>query len=229
MLGLAFSGGKDSLACWYLYRAQQPVVLWVNTGKAYPETLGLINEIRREAQNFIEIPSDQQAQIDKFGVPSDLVPVDWTVEGMMFTKRKPHTVQAYLRCCSDNIWLPLHQAVKQHGITKLIRGQRADESHRATAVNGSVFDGITYLHPIENWTRQQVLDFILAQRGSLPEHYAIEHSSLDCYDCTAYVAYSADRVAWTKERHPELYAKYAINMTALNSALSETVRVYARQ
>jgi len=39
MLGLAFSGGKDSMACWYLYRDQQPIVIFVNTGKAYPETL----------------------------------------------------------------------------------------------------------------------------------------------------------------------------------------------
>jgi tRNA(Ile)-lysidine synthase TilS/MesJ len=46
MLGLAFSGGKDSLACWYLCKHLNPVVLWVNTGKGYPETLEIVNEIR---------------------------------------------------------------------------------------------------------------------------------------------------------------------------------------
>ena len=55
MLGLAFSGGKDSLACWYLYKANNPIVLWVNTGKAYPETLAIVDEIRSEAVEFIEI------------------------------------------------------------------------------------------------------------------------------------------------------------------------------
>ena len=49
MLGLAFSGGKDSLACWYLYKAKNPIVFFVNTGKAYPETLALVEEIRAEA------------------------------------------------------------------------------------------------------------------------------------------------------------------------------------
>ncbi len=70
MLGLAFSGGKDSLACWYLHRHENPIVLWVNTGKAYPETVAIVDEIRAQAFRFVEVRSDQQAQIDANGLPS---------------------------------------------------------------------------------------------------------------------------------------------------------------
>ena len=226
MLGLAFSGGKDSLACWYLFREHQPVVFWVNTGKIYPETMELVQEVRQEALNFVEINTNQEKQNQEVGVPSDLVPVDWTVEGINFTTHKQNKVQSYLRCCAENLSAPLHRMVKQHGITHLIRGQRADESHRSTAVNGSVYDGIMYLHPIETWTSQQVLDFIMAKRGSLPLHFNIKHSSLDCYDCTAYVAHSADRVVWMKHKHPDLHAKYEIRLTQLRLALAETMRLY---
>jgi len=78
------------------------------------------------------------------------------------------------------------------------------------------------IQPIETWTKEQVLAFLRTQ-CQLPEHYAIDHSSLDCYDCTAYLAHSADRVAWMKEKHPNLHEKYKINMAALKSALLPTL------
>lgn len=225
MLGLAFSGGKDSLACWYLYRNQQPIVFWVNTGKIYPETLEIVNEIRAECKTFVEIKSDQQKNLEEHGFPSDVVPINWTTLGMITTTEKPTKVQDYISCCYANIGSQIVKAAQEHKITKLIRGQRNDEAHKATSRNGSVVFGMTYIHPIEDWTKQQVLDFIMAQRGSLPEHYKIEHSSLDCYDCTAFWEHSKDRVAYTKEKHPELYAKYKKNMNKVKFALKEDLTV----
>ena len=225
MLGLAFSGGKDSLACWYLYREQQPVVLWVNTGKAYPETVAIVDEIRAEAVEFIEIPSDQQAQIERTGIPSDVVPVDWTVFGMTLTKQKPIKVQTYLGCCFENIATPLMKAARKRGITQLVRGQRLDEDHKSTAMDGSIVEGITFIQPIETWTEEQVFAFILQHRATLPDHYGIKHTSLDCYDCTAYLGHSADRIAWTKQKYPEFYAKYAANMADLKLALAPSMTI----
>jgi phosphoadenosine phosphosulfate reductase len=218
MLGLAFSGGKDSLACWYLYKDQNPIVFWANTGKAYPETVDLVNKIKNEAVEFIEVVSDQKGQIAAFGLPSDIVPVDNTFDGMQLTGKKPVMVQSYLNCCYENKAKPLMEAAKKRGITQMIRGQRLDESHKSTAKHGSIVDGIMFLQPIETWSKEQVFAFLRTQ-GELPEHYAIEHSSLDCYDCTAYLSHSADRVAYTKEKHPKLYEEYKISMEKLKSAV----------
>ena len=225
MLGLAFSGGKDSLACWYLYKAKNPIVLWVNTGKAYPETLAIVEEIRAEAVEFIEINVDQQAQIDANGIPSDIVPIANTVHGMIVSGEKPVLIQSYLNCCMENITIPLLDAIKKRGITQIIKGQRNDESCKGESRHGAVLDGVEYIQPIEKWTGKQVLDFVATQRGQLPEHFNLNHTSLDCYDCTGFMKDSVDRVEWTKVNHPELYDKYALNMSKLKGTIIPIVEL----
>jgi len=212
MRALAFSGGKDSLACWYL--TKPTMVLWVNTGKAYPETRKIVDMVANEAEIFIEVLTDQESQNQREGIPSDVVPIAWTRLGQLVTSSKPYAVQSYLQCCFENLSLPLHEAAKKHGVTTLIRGQRNDESHRGTARHGDVVDGIRYEHPIETWTSSDVLGYLQAYI-KIPEHFKIGHSSLDCYDCTAFSKHSADRVEWMKVKHPDFYLKYMERMTAL--------------
>ena len=205
--GLAFSGGKDSLACWYLTRHLNPIVIWVNTGKAYPETLKIIDTVRKASKNFVEVHSDKESQNMCHGLPSDIVPINFTSGAKLLTGQKEVKVQSYLRCCYENISFPLLQAMQSLGVTDMIRGQRNNEDYKGAVRDGDIVADMKVIHPIENWTSADVIEY-LKGFGEIPEHFKLSHSSMDCYDCTAYLHNSMDRLIWTKERHPEKYNEY---------------------
>lgn len=214
------------MACLFLMksRLKDIHVLFVNTGKCYPEQLETVASVRQLCPNWHEVKTDRDGQWARNGLPSDLVPIDWTGFGQAMTSRKPFAVQSYLQCCFENIGSELLHKCKALGVTNIIRGQRADDRHRAPVRNGAVIDGITYWHPIENWTKERVLEYLKQEMGEIPAHYVLEHSSMDCYDCTAYSEHSADRIEWTRLRHPKLHAEYAANKKLLDSAIRPVAR-----
>jgi len=220
--GLAFSGGKDSWACLWLNkgRLDDIDVIWVNTGKNYPELLESIEKAKAMCPRFHEVRTDRDGQNRAWGIPSDVVPINWTVLGQQLTAPKPVTIQSYLGCCYENISGPLHQKAKGLGLTEIIRGQRTEEGHKGTARDGTVFEGVTCRHPIEKWTQEEVLRFV-SKNMELPRHFRFEHSSMDCYDCTAYRKESGDRVAYMKAAHPAFYKEYSARTNALETALQE--------
>lgn len=224
MIALAFSGGKDSWACLWLNkdRLKDIIVIWVNTGKNYPEMLKTIELAKSICPNFGEITVDRIGQNKHNGIPSDIVPINWTVYGQIQTSKKEVTIQSYMQCCYENIGQQLHKYCKDKGITELIRGQRLDESHKSTAKDGDIVDGIKYIQPIENWTEEEVLEFN-KMHMELPEHFKFKHTSMDCYDCTAYREHSVDRIEYTKNNHPELYKEYLDRKMKLNSVLIEAL------
>ena len=225
-LGLAFSGGKDSLACLLLHKhnLDEITVFFVNTGKEYPETRKIVEFAKSISPNFIEIQSNQQAQNDLNGIPSDVVPVDWTVYGQSQTCQKSIKIQSYFQCCFENIAAPLLNAVKEHGITHLIRGQRLDENHKSTARNNDVIEGVTFLHPIEEWTCFEVLSYI-SKHMELPAHFHLKHTSLDCFDCTAYQKDTKDVSLWRANNHPELHKQFLARKEKLDSAIREALEI----
>lgn len=222
---LAFSGGKDSWACLWLnrHRLADILVVWVNTGKNYPEMIETIARARALCPNFAELIVDRDGQNAHHGLPADVVPINWTFNGQSATSIKPATVQPYLQCCYENIAVPLNTFCKERGITHIICGQRNDEGHRSTSRNGDVVDGIVRLQPIEHWTAAQVLEFC-ARHMELPGHFQFKHSSMDCYDCTAYVAESKDRVAYAAAHHPAQHAEYLKRHAILKFALKESLK-----
>lgn len=219
---LAFSGGKDSWACLWLnaHRLHEILVIWVNTGKNYPELLQTMALAKSMCPNFVEVLSDRDGQNQRQGIPAELVPIAWTRTGMMFSGKKPVLVQSYLDCHFENISLPLHNEILARGITTVIRGQRSQELHTSPVRHGDTVAGITYEQPIENWSRQQVLDY-LARHMALPGHFKLAHTSMDCYDCTAFKAETKDRVAYTAKHHPPLHEAYMRRARSLDFAIGE--------
>ncbi len=223
MRGLAFSGGKDSWACLLLEEDLSTLpVIWVNTGKNYPEALESIETARALCGNFVEVVVDRDLQNEYKGLPSDIVPISWTLEGQACTKQRSVKVQSYMMCCYENIAAPMYQKAQELGITELVMGQRNQEKYKSTSRNGDIVFGIKRLHPIEHWSDKQVFDF-LSERMDVPAHFTINHSSLDCFDCTAYRKESKDRVEFTRVTHPLLYQHYYQRDFELKRAIEESL------
>jgi 3'-phosphoadenosine 5'-phosphosulfate sulfotransferase (PAPS reductase)/FAD synthetase len=216
---LAFSGGKDSMACLHLLRDTLDCAIFVDTGKTFPETQQMV-EYASTIVPVVIVQTDQAAQNAREGIPSDVVPINWTKLGQMVTMPKPIMVQSYLSCCLENIAYPLIYKAKELKADEIVYGQRNEEKHKSTARNGDVMEGMVRIHPIEDWTREQVLDY-LATKMEVPVHFHFSHSSLDCYDCTAYWGDTKDVVAFAKRRYPAFYEAYLQRLKALNFALSE--------
>ena len=221
MMALAFSGGKDSLACFYLMRDQLDCAIYVDTGYAYPETLALVDLVNKELPTHI-VNSDRRGQNAANGIPSDVVPINWTPLGQAIAGPKPYAIQSYLQCCWENIGKPLLEKAKELGVTHLVYGQRNEENCKAGSRNGDVVEGIVRLHPIEDWTTQQVYEY-LATKMEIPEHFFLKHSSLDCYDCTAFEKDSKDRLHWTADHYPAFYDAYRGRRQAIDAALTEAL------
>lgn len=218
---LALSGGKDSMACLFLMKASLDCAIYVDTGFSYPETRRVIDEARKHV-DVVTVKSDRRIQNEQAGLPSDVVPIDWTSYGQTLSGKKSVTVQSYLNCCQKNLCEPLFTEAKRLGATELVFGQRESEGHKSTAKNGDEVFGIVRLHPIEQWTDAEVMKF-LAGHMAIPDHFSIKHSSLDCYDCTAYRKESADRIEWMREAHPPLFKDYKQRADSLSSAINEAL------
>ena len=216
MKALAFSGGKDSMACLHLMRGELACAIYIDTGYAYPETRALVEYV----STMLPVHVVKVGRSD--AIPSEIVPADWTEFGQLCTTKKAVTIRNYHDCCLEHVALPLVAKAKELGVTELVYGQRNDESHKATSRDGDMVQGIIRRHPIEDWSAADVLKY-LALKMEIPAHYAIKHSSLDCYDCTAYRAESKDRIEFTRKHHPVFFKAYGKRMDALNSAIKEAL------
>lgn len=193
---LQFSGGKDSLACLYLYKNKwnKIIIAYVNTGAQYDDTKELVERISKIVPNFIEIKSNQPEQIQEYGYPSDIVPLRNTNIGNLIQGITDIKIQSYFNCCSKNIWEPMLDFVKSNNIRTIIRGQRKSENRKSPIKHGEIIDSVRYLFPIQNWSTQQVFDFLKQENITIPDYYKEEETSHDCWDCTAYLDENKARI-----------------------------------
>lgn len=206
-IALMFSGGRDSIACLELYRAylDKITVVWVNTGANFPEIEEYMDQLN--VPNFVEVRTNQPLSIELNGHPVDVLPVNYSSIGQAVTSHKNIKLRTYFDCCAENQWIPAHLKIEELGITCVIRGQRQAESHKNPIKSGEVLDGVEYVFPILNWSDQDVLEYLKSKNIEITERLSMSHSSLDCWNCTAYVADSKERFKYIKKHYPKEHEK----------------------
>lgn len=207
---LQFSGGKDSLACLYLLKEywDKIIVLWVNTGACYPETLEQMENIKKMVPHFVEVKSDQPSHIEEYGLPSDLVPIANTEIGIACSGEDNIKIHAWSDCCRMNLWEPMQNATKSLGATTVIRGQRGDDLMKSPIKSGTEYDGIKYIFPLQDWSQDDVIQYLDSIGVDLPEYYEWSDTSLDCWNCTAFVGERHREISNMKHVHPEMWEVY---------------------
>lgn len=209
-IALYFSGGKDSLACLLLLADHwhKVDVVWANPGAPDPETVAYMESVRAMVPRFTELRGNQPDWIRAHGWPADVVPVRRTLAGELGAGPAPVRFQSYMECCGANMWSPMRQHMAETGVTLAIMGQRREETlrNRMRDADLQVIDGVTYWHPINNWSTEQVLRFIRACGHDLPPFYDRgAESSADCWNCTAYLDHNRGRIAAMRRDDPDRY------------------------
>lgn len=229
LTALAFSGGKDAMACLHLMRDQFDCAIHVDTGHYLPETRECVEYAASLVPIMHIVITDRRAQNEREGIPADVVPIDFTRTGQDFFGPKATTIQSYIGCCFENRMMPLWEKAKDLGVTRLVMGVRSQDGLHPAIRNGLTHEGIERVHPLEGWSDTDVLGY-LATVMTVPDHYqqVVSQSSLDCYDCTAYRLKSQNRIEWMRTRHPEAYAQYAVRRDAVDAVVAEALLVPAK-
>lgn len=220
---LMFSGGKDSLLVLLKLRDQLDHinVVFVNTGKNFPEALSFIDTIKEMCPKFIELHSDRDFDWEQHGMPSDLIPQSHTRVAKDNSAKSEFMLQSVFSCCYKNIMLPVAHLVDALGSTLIIKGSKLSDSLHDKINSGTVLGRVTVYKPIETLTDYQVLEALKAFDLKLPDYYSFEHTSLDCMDCTGYLDKTKDRLELLKKRYPQEYASTKANIEKI-IAISET-------
>ena len=217
---LQFSGGKDSLACLYLLRAQLDdiTVYWLNTGDAYPETVDVIEQVKPWIPRFIEIKADVKGFRAINGNPSDLMPANAHPIAIGYGLGELPLVNRF-DCCWQNRMRPMHQRMLDDGVDLVIRGTKQADTGTVPAEGVVANLGYDIALPIRDWSHKEVfayLDEVGAPRNAIygfPE--AI--SAPECVGCTAW--WGEGHSAHLKARHPGAYQSYRIHLTAIAATL----------
>lgn len=206
---LLFSGGKDSIALLDVMRPyiDRIVVLWVNPGAALPETIKQMEKVRDSVPDFRVLHGNQPADVERNGFPSDIVPVEYSIDRAIVEGSKEFLVRPWHQCCSTNLWQVLLDGMQKikssEGISLVIRGQKNADPVVPKARSGEIHGGFEIWHPLESWTDEEVYAYVSEKGLELPESYQHFGSSLDCWSCTAHVKDNAGKIGYLEKFHPE--------------------------
>lgn len=207
-IAMQYSGGKDSTAALYLLKPwwDKITVYWTNTGDPYQETLDIVNEIKSQVKNFVEIKGDVKAWHSVHGMPSDIVTPHAHEIGNMLGFGKVRLSNRF-DCCWNNLMLPMHTRMEADGITLLIRGTKDSDMPTQPLSSGKVYSDIEVLYPVQDWNDDEVFDFLHQENAPVSDVYAYGMpNGSECTRCTAW--WDDGKARFLKERYPEQYKNY---------------------
>lgn len=190
---LLYSGGRDSCVLLHILEPylDDILVIWVNTGAAYESTLKQMGQVRDTVPHFFEVITNQPADIEKWGYPTDILPVRHAVELQGYLSPRLQTTYS---CCAKNIWIPAQLALTDKKITTCYIGQREEELMKDTRWEGTRA-GILWKYPLRKWTMKMLQDYILKHNIVVPPYYSQgEEKSRDCWSCTGYLFENSTRI-----------------------------------
>lgn len=223
---LQFSGGKDSLALLYLCRPwlDKTTVLFADSGAQFPHvteyverTCAKLGAILHTVRPEIDI----REYHDRYGLPSDLVPVwDGPEWGWTNAEKPKQLLQSTATCCLQMLAIPMLRDTMKLGATLVLRGARNDEERRGVP-SGTVDRGIEYQNPLWDWTEKDVWEYLERVGAEIPDHYAEVNSSLDCWLCTGHTteSHAAAQFRYVKRHHPELWPELEYRITKVRNAV----------
>lgn len=221
---LCFSAGKDSLACLELLHPylDRVTLVWVDAGATHPAVRSYMEKVRGEVPHFQVIRGNQPQSLETFGWPVDTLPVRKSLAGTYGAGPTPVMFQPYTECCARSMWQPMADFLRLSGHSLVVTGQRREESLRNRSRDEVLQDvgNVTYYQPLNEWSTDQVLEFLDWKGLPLPPFYADgAESSTDCWNCTAYLDHNIGRLRHMQKTEPESYQTIAVVLTELQRQL----------
>ena len=202
-IALQFSGGKDSIACLLLLAEHlgNITVYHLDSGDSFPETREFVHEVAESVPHFVTVPGRVKDVGAQYGIPSDIVPCGSSWAGQLAGDTDRPMLSRY-ECCFMSIQQPMHERMVEDGITLIIRGQKNSDTHNGPYRNGDSAAGFEFLYPLEDWTDEDVFDYLHKHDVRLPRFYEEGMSRApDCMTCSAWWDVSVND--YMNRHHPE--------------------------
>lgn len=224
MKAVQFSGGKDSLACLYLYKDDpEAVALYADPGSVFPHVREFVHRTIEKLGvrlHVVSPPISTEQWQDQNGLPADILPID-SAPIMKGVAKETYgaTLVPYIDCCNANLWMPMMRGVQEIGADIVVRGSKACDG-KVGVPDGYIENGITFLSPLWDWSDADVFSYLESVGAELPPQYAMGADSLDCWCCTAYMNHhGVKRFAYLKQHYPDLYSKAKARLAAVRGAV----------
>jgi 3'-phosphoadenosine 5'-phosphosulfate sulfotransferase (PAPS reductase)/FAD synthetase len=204
---LHFSGGKDSLALVYLLRPvwDRLTLYHVDAGDLLPEVREIVDMVAGMVPDFRRIETNAAQWAEAHGMPSDLVPTTCTPLGLAIGASSRPLVDRF-SCCVSNIMAPMHARMMRDGVTLVIRGTKKADLARLPAVSGDTSLGYELWLPIQDWSHDQVFEYLREVGAPICRVYEHKVQAPECATCPAW--WNEGRAGYLKKYHANLFDVY---------------------